>query len=79
MPTDINKLIEKIKKFNYERDWDQYHNPKDILIALVSEVGELAECYRWLNEKEISVIHTDPGRNSRYNDKLNNSFIQSQC
>ena len=60
MTSDLDKLIEKIKKFNYERDWDQYHNPKDVFIALVSEVGELADCYRWLNEKELSEIQSDP-------------------
>jgi NTP pyrophosphatase (non-canonical NTP hydrolase) len=75
MPTDINKLIEKIKKFNYERDWDQYHNPKDILIALVSEVGELAECYRWLNEKEISVIHTDPEKKKKVEEEIADIMI----
>lgn len=59
MGKDFDILIEKIRRFNKERGWDRFHNPKDILIALVSEVGELAECYRWLEEKEIDDIKKD--------------------
>jgi len=70
MTSDINKLIEEIKKFHDERDWDQFHNPKDIFIALVSEIGELAECYRWLNEKEISIIHTDLDKKKKVEEEI---------
>tara|TARA_Y100000034_G_scaffold125952_1_gene176456 strand:+ start:453 stop:824 length:372 start_codon:yes stop_codon:yes gene_type:complete len=60
MDSELKDIRDKIKEFNLERDWDKFHNPKDLLIALVSEVGELAECYRWLNDQEISNIHSDP-------------------
>ena len=33
----IEELKEKIRQFNLERDWDKFHNPKDLLVALVSE------------------------------------------
>jgi dCTP diphosphatase len=57
--SSLDELKEKVKQFNLERDWDQYHNPKDLIVALFSEVGELAECYRWLNDKEVSQVHQD--------------------
>ena len=56
---ELNLIKEKIHQFNLERDWDKFHNPKDIVLALVSEVGELAECYRWLNQNEVSLVHAD--------------------
>ena len=67
---DLNKIKEKVRQFNKERDWDQFHNPKDILVALVSEVGELAECYRWLNQEEIARIHTDPGKKKKVEEEI---------
>ena len=66
MENNLEKLKEKIRQFNLERDWDKFHNPKDLLVALVSEVGELAECYRWLNNAELSKIHTDPIKKKGY-------------
>ncbi len=67
---EFNELKEKIKMFNLERDWDKFHNPKDLLIALVSEVGELAECYRWLNDTELSKIHTDPIKKKKIEEEI---------
>ncbi len=67
---ELNDLKEKIKQFNLERDWDKYHNPKDLLIALVSEVGELAECYRWLSEKELFTIHSDPFKKKKVEEEI---------
>jgi len=39
-------------KFAEERDWDQFHSPKNLSMALASETGELLDCFRWLTEKE---------------------------
>ena len=66
----LEELKEKIKQFNIERDWDQYHNPKDLIIALFSEVGELAECYRWLNDEEISQVHLDPDKRKKVEEEV---------
>lgn len=67
---DLKEIEEKIKQFNLERDWDQFHNPKDLVIALVSEVGELAECYRWLNDAELSSIHLDPIKKKKVEEEI---------
>lgn len=64
MPS-LDEIKEKITEFNIERDWDKFHNPKDLLIALTSEVGELAECYRWLNEEELQRVHSDPEKKKK--------------
>lgn len=67
---DFDKIKEKIKQFNLERDWDKFHNPKDLLIALVSEVGELAECYRWLNPNELESVHTSPEKKKKIEEEI---------
>lgn len=51
--TDIKNLTEKIKKFRDERNWKQFHNPKDCATALVSEAVEVLDHFKWKNEKEI--------------------------
>tara|TARA_Y100001936_G_C16029885_1_gene644838 strand:- start:307 stop:672 length:366 start_codon:yes stop_codon:yes gene_type:complete len=45
-------LKDNISKFAEERDWDKYHSPKNLSMALAGEVGELLEHFQWLNEQE---------------------------
>jgi len=59
---DFEMLREKVGKFVRERDWEKYHNPKDIAVAISVEAGELLELFQWMNESE--------GKKIRENDKL---------
>lgn len=52
---EINDLITKIKAFNQERDWDQFHNPKDLAIALNIETSELLELFLWKRNENVDV------------------------
>ncbi len=67
---DLKEIELKIKNFMIERDWDKYHNSKDILIALVSEIGELAECYRWLNDDQIKKINNEPEKKKKIEEEI---------
>lgn len=51
--SNIKKLTEKIKKFRDEREWKQFHNPKDVALSLILEAAELLELFQWKNQKEI--------------------------
>lgn len=51
--SDIKELTEKIKKFRDERDWKQFHNPKDMSLSLVLEATEVLQHFQWKNEKEL--------------------------
>ena len=51
--SDIKDLMEKIIKFRDERDWKQFHNPKDMALSLVLEAGEVMEHFQWKNKEEI--------------------------
>lgn len=49
---EIEILINEINKFRDERDWRQYHNPKDLAISISLEASELLEDFQWKNSKE---------------------------
>ena len=50
---NLNELKEKIKKFCEDRDWDQYHNAKDLAIGVITEASELLEHFRFKSEVEV--------------------------
>ena len=54
--SEIKNLIEKIRKFNKDRDWEQFHNPKDLAIALNIETSELLEIFLWKRDSEVDII-----------------------
>lgn len=53
--SEIRTLIEKIRNFNQEREWDQFHNPKDLAIALNIETSELLEIFLWNRDANTDV------------------------
>ena len=55
----MNELIKKIRTFRQERDWDQYHSPKNLAMALVVEASELAEHFQWLTEEQSGNLEPD--------------------
>lgn len=50
---DIQKLTNELIKFRNERDWGQFHNPKDLAIALNIETSELLESFLWKPFEEV--------------------------
>ena len=53
--TEIEQLTAQIRKFTEDRDWDQFHNPKDLAIALSIEASELLECFLWKKPEDASI------------------------
>jgi dCTP diphosphatase len=49
---DIERVQEALRAFAHEREWDQFHHPKNLAMALAAEAGELLEIYQWLTELE---------------------------
>lgn len=49
---DINEIISALIKFRNERDWEQFHNPKDLALAINVEAGELLELFLWKDHSE---------------------------
>ena len=53
--SDLKELQEAIVKFTQERDWDQFHNGKDLALALSIEASELNEAFLWKDAKDVKV------------------------
>ncbi|GEN78035.1 nucleotide pyrophosphohydrolase [Chryseobacterium hagamense] len=53
--SDINKLIKEIVKFRDERDWEQFHNSKDLALALSIESSELLELFLWKSNEDFKL------------------------
>lgn len=51
---DSNKITAELLKFRDEREWGQFHNPKDLAIAINIEAGELLELFLWKNAEEAN-------------------------
>lgn len=49
---DVENLRQALKEFADERDWHQFHSPKNLAMALTGEVGELVEIFQWMTETE---------------------------
>jgi NTP pyrophosphatase (non-canonical NTP hydrolase) len=50
--TDLENLREKLREFAAARDWDQFHSPKNLAMALSVEAAELLEIFQWLTEEQ---------------------------
>ena len=51
---DIQNITQELLKFRNERDWEQFHNPKDLALAINVEAGELLELFLWKNSEEAN-------------------------
>jgi NTP pyrophosphatase (non-canonical NTP hydrolase) len=47
----LELLLNRIDKFNKDRDWDQFHSPVNLSKSISIEAGELLECFQWSNDK----------------------------
>ena len=52
--SNINELTQKLITFRDDRNWEQFHNPKDLAIALSIEASELLEAFLWKSPEEAS-------------------------
>lgn len=50
--TDHEALTQKLRQFAAEREWDQFHSPKNLSMALAAEAAELLEHFQWLTEEQ---------------------------
>ena len=72
----MKNLIDEIKKFNYERDWDQFHSPKNLAISICIEAAELLENFQWEN-KDIIEVKEDKKIMKSVREELADIFIYS--
>ena len=65
---DIEKIKLQLRKFSKDRNWEQYHNPKNIVMALSVEVSELLEIFQWSNNGGLDEIKDPKKKEQIYNE-----------
>jgi NTP pyrophosphatase (non-canonical NTP hydrolase) len=73
MIDSIERLREALRQFAAERDWDQFHSPKNLAMALSVEAGELLEQFQWLSEEASKAL--PPDRLSAVTEELADVFL----
>jgi dCTP diphosphatase len=66
----VARLQEAVARFARERDWQPFHSPKNLAMALTGEVGELVELFQWLSEDASHHVARDPATARAVRDEL---------
>lgn len=67
---DFTELESALQTFADERDWQKYHSPKNLAMALTGEVGELVEIFQWQTEAQSRLVASDPTTAQAVRDEL---------
>ena len=57
--SNLNDLKQRLRDFAEARDWDQFHSPKNLSMALSAEVAEIVEHFQWLTEEQSKTLPQD--------------------
>lgn len=72
---DINELQKKVIEFRDARDWEQYHNPKDLAISVSLEASELLEIFQWKDPQEVEAVKKDKEARRKVKEELGDILI----
>ena len=67
---DTKKLQKKLARFAADRDWEQFHTPKNLAIALSVECSELLEEFQWLTDDQASRVMESPDLAERIREEM---------
>ncbi|MCB5906555.1 nucleotide pyrophosphohydrolase [Streptomyces pinistramenti] len=70
MSEDLHALQRRLAEFAAARDWQQYHNPKNLAAALSVEAAELVEIFQWLTPDESAKVMAEPTSAGRVEDEV---------
>ena len=71
---NLDLLGELVRRFTYEREWEKYHNPRSLILALIGELGELAELFQWRSDGEAANLMKDPEMARKVSEELADVF-----
>jgi len=69
----MENLLTIVREFNRERDWEQYHSPKNLAMALSVEVAEVVEHFQWLNQTQSRSM--EPSKKEEIKDEIGDILI----
>jgi dCTP diphosphatase len=73
--SDLQVLRDRMRGFSRARDWEKFHDPKSLVLALVGEVGELAELFQWLPADQAVESAKSGPLNDRVGEELSDILI----
>ena len=73
--TDLGELRDGMRAFVEERDWGRFHDPKSVVLALVGEVGELAELVQWLPAADVRELARDEPLQTRLGEEMSDVLL----
>ena len=75
MQRSLYSLQQQVIQFRDERNWKQFHNPKDLAISISLEAAELLESFQWKSDQEIESMFEDPKVTAEISHELADVFI----
>ena len=70
MNRDFERLVEAVRAFRDERDWAQFHNPKDLAVSISIEAAELLEHFQWKDADEVRAHVGNPDALGAVSDEM---------
>ncbi|MCG3129802.1 MAG: hypothetical protein FLDDKLPJ_00537 [Phycisphaerae bacterium] len=68
--TSVKQLRELVAAFVAERDWQQFHDPKNLAASILIEAAELMEHFQWLRSDQLDAVRNDPGKASEVREEV---------
>lgn len=68
--TTLAELKSRVLAFVRDRDWEQFHSPKNLSMAMAAETGELMEHFLWATNESSRAIAADPAKRAKIADEL---------
>lgn len=68
--TTLDTIKQHVLAFAREREWEQFHSPKNLSMALAAEAGELMEHFLWATPEQSVAVAADPAKRSKIADEL---------
>lgn len=72
---NIEEIKDRLSRFAEERDWEQFHSPKNLSMAIAAEAGELLEIFQWLTEEQSIEIGNDDKEMALIRQEIADIFI----
>ncbi|KAL6342975.1 hypothetical protein AAG906_016995 [Vitis piasezkii] len=75
MNISLKDLSKKLEEFAKARDWEKYHSPRNLLLAMVGEVGELSEIFQWRGEVDKGLPNWDDSDKEHLGEELSDVLL----
>lgn len=73
--SDLQALRDRMRAFAAAREWESFHDPKSVLLALVGEVGELAELFQWLRADQARDLARQEPLHTRVGEEMSDVLL----